>query len=153
MSKLKAFLGYAAAVLAIPVVLATFIGMNTFAELLVNGSGITISPWITGGEVVRSVEHGAYQTRIYRAIFDGLFWQNSTGFVQIVWTPSASLPAVIQEKIDYDNDGAADFEITLHPAEKSATYTPLSANVTGLEPPFRLGDGVGIRINLQQKKQ
>ena len=50
MMRLRAIAGYTWAVLTIPLVLATFVGMNFWAKSLVNATGLKISPWFTGGE-------------------------------------------------------------------------------------------------------
>lgn len=149
MKKLKAFLGYFAAALMVPLALFTFMGLGPVSEAIVNVTGVQISPWFTGGEVVRTVSHPPYETLIHRPVFDALIGETREGFVQIVWTPLESLPEKVEEIIDYDNDGQADFAVTLHPASKTAEWQPLTSQSYGMDGPYAIGDGMGVRIKLR----
>ena len=146
MNKLKAILGYIIAALMVPVVIITLMGMAPLAELLVEITGVEISPWSTGGEVVRTIDHGSYETRIHRPIFDALIGQKRQGFVQIVWAQTEALPETLAETIDYNDDGQADFQITLYPTSKTAEWTPSNPNALRMEGPYRIGDGLGVRV-------
>ncbi len=146
MSKLKAFLGYFIAALMVPMVMITLMGMQPIAEWLVKTTGVVITPWSTGGEVVRTLPHGSYETRIHRPVFDALIGQKSEGFVQIVWAKTGSLPEPLVEDIDYNNDGQVDFQVTLHPSRKTAEWQPYTPKMLRLEGPYQIGDGMGVRI-------
>ncbi len=148
LSKIKSLLGYFLAALMVPVVFVTLMGMGPLAQGLVKITGVVISPWYTGGEVVGTAAHGAYETRIHRPVFDALIGERREGFVQVVWGPAAALPETVIEEIDYDNNGQADFQITLHPKSKTAEWRAYSEKATGLEGPYAIGDGVGVRIKL-----
>lgn len=113
--RLKAVLGYAWAALCPVIVLATFIGLNFWSRTLADGTGIQVSPRYTGGEVLQSIDHGQYKTRLHRPVFDGLFGERSQGFVQIDWVPEEkeTLPALIEEEFDLDGDGTGEFRIRL----------------------------------------
>lgn len=152
MGKFKAFLGYFWAALMVPLVMITLMGMNPIAEAIVDITGVQISPWFTGGEVARTIPHNGYETRIHRPVFDALIGQRSEGFVQVVWAKAEALPETLTEVIDYDNDGQADFEVTLHPRTKTAEWKPLAGNALALEGVYTIGDGVGVRITLKNKK-
>ena len=95
MSRIKAYLAYSWAALAVPLVLVTFMGMQPLAGKLVAVTGLRVHPIYTGGEIARTIDHGQYQTLIHRPVFDGLIGQRNTGFVQIKWQPKdANLPAI-----------------------------------------------------------
>ncbi len=151
LSKVKSFLGYFLAALMVPVVFITLMGMGSLAEGLVKVTGVEISPWFTGGEVARSVAHGAYETNIHRPVFDALIGERREGFVQIVWTPAGALPETIVEEIDYDNDGQADFQVTLHSNTKTAEWKTYIDQAYGIDGPYAIGDGLGVRINLKNE--
>lgn len=148
-TKVKTFLGYFVAALMVPVVFVTLMGMGPLAEGLVKLTGVEISPWFTGGAVVRAIPHGAYDTRIHRPVFDALIGERREGFVQIVWGPATALPDTIVEDIDYDNDGHADFQVTLHPRTKTAEWHSHIEHAYGMDGPYAIGDGVGMRIKLK----
>lgn len=150
MKKMKALLGYIAAVLMVPLAMFTLMGMGPVAEAIVNVTGVQISPWFTGGEVARTVAHTAYETRIHQPVFDGLIGQTREGFVQIVWSPLESLPGTVDETIDFDADGTPDFAVTLHPLNKTAEWQPLTGQPYGMDGPYTIGEGVGVRIKLRR---
>lgn len=151
MGKLRAFLGYFLAALMVPLAMITLMGMDSIARTLVDITGVQVSPWFTGGEVVRTIAHNGYETRIHRPIFDALIGQRSEGFVQVVWAKTEALPETLREAIDYDSDGQADFEITLHPQAKTAEWKPFAPDALGLEGVYTIGDGVGVRVTLKNK--
>jgi hypothetical protein len=115
MARMKSFLAYTWALLAAPLVLATFMGMPFFAGRLVAVTDLHVHPVYTGGEVVRTIDHGPYRTLIHRPDFDGLIGRRNHGFVQLRWEPAdANLPEWIDEPIDFDADGTSDFQIRLN---------------------------------------
>ena len=91
MPKIRSILGYMWAGAAIIVVFATFLGSSVFGRALVAASGVKISPWYSGGEVVLSVDHGVYRTHVHRPVFDALIGEKSEGFIQLNWEPLAGL--------------------------------------------------------------
>lgn len=146
MNKLKAVLGYLIAALMIPVVLVTLMGMGPLAEWMVEATGVVLSPWNTGGEVVQTIDHGSYETRIHRPVFDALIGQKRQGFIQVVWAKTESLPETLTEAVDYNADGQVDFEVTLHSSAKTAEWTPSMPNALRMDGPYRIGDGLGVRV-------
>ena len=152
MTKLKSFLGYLAAAMSIPLMLfgvMAFLRIIPSNQIFLNATGLKTSANWTGGEVVQTIEHGAYQTEIQRPVFDALIGEHKEGFIQIAWRPPEALPAFIDEEIDFDTDGQADFRIELQPASKQATLTSYSPNVLGLEGVYNLGDKLAIRVKLK----
>ena len=103
--------GYTWAAACVVIVIATFAGNDYFSGRLASATGVTISPWYSGGEIVRSIDHGAYRTLIRRPVFDGLIGERKEGFIQIEWQPVTALPPVIEDGIDYTGDGKEDFSV------------------------------------------
>jgi hypothetical protein len=154
MNTVRKIFGYSWAVLATPLVLAMFFGHDICPKLLARYTGIRISPWMTGGEIARTVQHEDYQTRIHRPVFDGLIGQRAKGFVQVDWvavSPTTTLPERITEQVDYDQDGVADFSVELDSKANKATLKPLEANVLGCERVLLLKNGRVLRIDLRRK--
>jgi hypothetical protein len=150
MKTLKGILGYSWAFLAIFIVLATFMGNDYFSEQLASVTGITVSPWFSGGEVVRTVDHGTYKTYLHRPVFDALIGEKREGFMQLNWEPYEGLPPVIQEQIDYNGDNRADFRITLNTHTGNATLTAQSPTVLSVERSYRLKKGWAVRVMLKK---
>jgi hypothetical protein len=152
MSRLRAFFGYAWAAMALPIILATFTGNNFWAEKIVKGTGLKVSPWYTGGEVVQTIDHQQYQTLIHRAVFDGLVWKRNQGFVQINWQGSDDeFPGLIDEAIDYDRDGIEDFRIRLNTKTGVVGLIAPKPYVLRVEQVYRLKNERVVRVLLRNK--
>src|SRR5208283_1816944 len=144
MSTVRKFLGYSWAVMTIPLVLVLFFGLQSWAKLLAQSTGVRVSPWMTGGEIVRTLPHEGYETRIHRPVFDGLLGPRARGFVQVDWVvvpPATKLPERIGEEIDYDDDGVADFAVELNSKANRAALKPLQPAVLGCERVILLKNG------------
>ena len=155
MATVRKILGYSWAVLAIPLVLVLFFGLNSWAKLLAQSTGVRVSPWMTGGEIVRTLPHDGYETRIHRPVFDGLLGPRARGFVQVDWVvvpPATTLPERIGEQIDYDHDGVVDFAIELDLKANHAALKPLQPEVLGCERVMLLKNGRVLRVDLKHKQ-
>ena len=154
MEKVRSILIYIWALLALPIVLATFIGNSYWAEKLITVTGLEISPWNTGGEIVQRIDHDQRQTLIHRPVFDGLITERRKGFVQVDWRAIAGdLPEMIDEEIDYDRDGTVDFRIRFDTGRNQVKLDALSPHVIGLRNIFRLEDGRAVRVSLKNKRK
>jgi hypothetical protein len=125
--KTKSILGYSWAALCAILVLATFVGMGVWAQALARATGIKVSPWFSGGEVARTIDHASYQTLVREPVFEGLFAERAEGFVQLEWQPKAhqTLPSLIEEELDVDGNGRADLKIQIDTTSNSTQLTPL----------------------------
>jgi hypothetical protein len=153
MTELKSLLATGWAVLATPLILATFIGNGAFAAWLARSTGAVVSPWYTGGEVARQIEHPGYRTLVRRPVFDALVGQRPVGFVQVEWIPAqdTSLPESLREAIDYDDDGVADFTVDLVTRANTATLTPHCSRVLALQRVYRLDREKVVRVRLRRE--
>lgn len=151
MNWVKRLIGYTMAFLMVPLVLATFMGMGFWSKELVAVTGLSVTPWYTGGEVVRKISHGQYETRIHRPVFDGLLWSSKQGFVQVDWTPAEPLPARLEEEIDFDGDGTTDFRVELSTQDNSAKLVSVNPHVLSLEGTYKLKNGPAIRVWLDKR--
>jgi hypothetical protein len=66
------------------------------------------------------------------------------------WTPTHALPARIEEAIDYNGDGTADFRVTWTKGMEEAELVPLSPAVTGLAGCYQLKNALAVRVNLRR---
>jgi len=156
MAKLKSVLGYLVAALGIPIMIVTALMWTVLGflpEQFILVTGLEHSANWTGGEVVQTIEHGTYRTEVHRPVFDALFGEHKKGFVQVAWRPPDALPARIDEEIDADGDGQADFRIELETATRQASLTPYSPNVLALEGVYDLGETLAIRVRLKNPRR
>jgi hypothetical protein len=150
MRKLKSVLGYAWALIALPLVLVTFIGMNSWASGFARLTGLEISPRFSGGKAACTIPHEGYVTTVHKPVFQGLLGETKKGFVQVKWTPSAgaSLPAWLSEAVDFDRDGTPDFSVRLDTRSNEAEVTPSSPLALDVEQVLNLGNERAVRINV-----
>jgi hypothetical protein len=149
MKKLYSALGYGWAVLTIFIVLATFLGNDYFSKRLASATGVTVSPWYSGGEVTQVVEHGVYRTFVHRPVFDGLVGERSEGFIQIDWKPAEGLPPMITESVAL-SDGEL-ISIRLDTKTGGAAVTSAGTAAVGLDQIYKLKDGWAVRVVLHNK--
>jgi len=152
MQRIQSILGYSWALLAIPLVLATFVGMQAWAALLARSTGVQVSPWYTGGEVARTVPHEGYETRIHRPVFDGLLSARKQGFVQADWVATGTrglLPDPIDEKIDFDGDDQPDFTVHLSSQTGATKLSSLAPAVIGLDRSYLMEKQRTIRVSVR----
>jgi hypothetical protein len=155
MATVKSVLGYTAAALGIPIMV---VGLLGFAGIDLGGpflkaTGLKTSANWTGGDVAQTIDHGNYRTEVHRPVFDALIGERKEGFIQVAWRPPDSLPARIDEQIDTDADGQADFRVVLETATRVATVTPSSPNVRELEGVYDLGETLAIRVKLKNPRR
>jgi hypothetical protein len=152
MSGIRSYLAYGWALLATPLVLVTFMGMDPLKERFVAITGLHVHPLYTGGEQAQTLDHGSFQTIVHRPVFDGLIGQRRTGFVQIQWQPKdANLPDSIDEQIDYDQDGKPDLEIHLDTRTDQAKLGPSDGRVLSVGEVIRVRNGRVARVNLRRR--
>lgn len=154
MTTFKAILGYSAAVLSLLITLVTMASwMFGWGQAFIDRTGLVLAPNYSGGAVARTVDHGAYQTEIYRPVFDALIGETREGFIQVGWRPANALPSRIDEAIDFDADGQADFHVAIDTITRQATLTPASPNVLSLRGVYRIGETLAIRVELKNPKK
>ena len=150
MSRLKAITGYVLAFLSLIGFMVVILGLGNWMTLLVTSTGLTVSPWYTGGQVARTVEHGGYRTEIHRPVFDALIGERSEGFVQVAWRPDTAMPARVDEEVDYNGDGRADFRLQVGTSPREASLTPLADGVVSVQGPYHITGAWAVRVQLRK---
>ena len=108
MKRLRAILGYTAAVLTIAVaVIGPLFWFGYFSRAAARTS-LRIDPVYTGGEPARTIARDSYQIVIYKPVPKRAPLSATGSFVQIVWKPVSALPASVSEALDLDGDGRPD---------------------------------------------
>jgi hypothetical protein len=151
MRHLRAFLGYSWAALMVPVVVITFAGLKPWEHLLVDATGLKVSPWYTGGEVARTLERPSYAVKVHVPVFRGLFGDRATGFVQVRLEPAAgALPPGLDESLDVDGDGTPDVRLQLGTTSPALRIEALSPRVAGESEVIDLGQAKAVRVPLHR---
>lgn len=153
MDRIRSVIAYSWAVLCTLIVLVTFLMNPVLSEKLASTTGVTVSPWFSGGAVASVVDHRTYHTKIHRPVFDGLFGERKEGFVQVDWGPRAGLPQVVEERISINHGRRVDFLIRIDTRAGTATITPYDASVLSVGRVSSLGaDGWAVRVVLENWK-
>ena len=150
MKNLLKIAGYAWAGACLVVVLVMFAGSEYLSGKLASATGITVSPRYSGGEVIRSVEHGAYKTILHRPVFDGLIGERRDGFIQVEWQPVTALPPLIEDAVDFTGDGKEYFSFRLDTAAGRGAITPRNPSVVALEWVVKVNQGWVARVQLRK---
>jgi len=152
MSRIKTVPAYAWAFMAVPIVLVTFMGMEPLTPQFVMLTGLHVHPIYAGGEVTQVVNHGGYQTFIHRPVFDGLVRETDNGFIQIEWQPKdANLPELLDEQIDFDQDGKTDFRVQLSTGTSATTLEPFDDRVMSADTAIKAQNARILRVNLRKQ--
>ncbi|HAH07847.1 MAG TPA: hypothetical protein DCM05_15210 [Elusimicrobia bacterium] len=149
MSRVRSFLGYAWAALAVPIVLLTFLAGEPLSRALARSTGVIVSPWFSGGEVARTIEHGGYRTHVRRPVFDGLLGERRRGFIQVDWEPAADMPDLITEEVDAFGDGRVRFTVTIDTRTGKTAFADAAPEVLGLDLASRFKGGWAVRVALR----
>jgi hypothetical protein len=153
--KLQSALGYTWAALCLIIILGTFLGLNSWEQILAKRAGIHVSPRFSGGEVRQTVDHGMYQTLVHRPVFDGLLGERTEGFVQIDWVPHGkqTLPAILEEEVDIDGDAAIEISLRIDTARNEVQLTRRAPWVLDAEPLIAAGAERILRVQLRNPHQ
>jgi hypothetical protein len=128
--KIIQILGYTWAVVAIPLAFIILGSSGAISKALFND--VKVSDRITGGDVVSEIKRDSYSVHIHEMVFDGFFFERSSGFVQVDFISDTELPLCIKEDIDFDFDDHPDFNISVNTVNNEYIFTPLSPKVKGL---------------------
>ena len=152
MNKIKSFLGYFWAALGIPIVLVMLLGSNAWVNLIA-ASGLEVSPWFTGGDVIHTAHGEGWMTEIHEPVFQALIGERKTGFVQVNWKPLNGALTIVDEDVDYNADGQPDFHIRWDVHNAEPELTALQPAVLGLDSFYRFkDDSAAVRVSLRREK-
>ncbi len=154
MKNIRTIVAYGWAVLGVPLILATFMGMDTWARLLVNSTGLKVAPKFSGGEVVKAIDHDGYVTFLHEPSFDGLFGPCKRGFVQIDWkSADKPLPEILCESIDYDRNGSVDFTVEIQTQSSQLIFKAIDPSITSPDPLISIPHGMVLRVGLKNRNR
>ena len=130
----KSVIGYTWALITVPFVLALMVSSQSIYDNTFDKMGLKVTDRISGGKVIKILPREDYSVHQHRPVFDGLFGDRKSGFVQIDFITDSSMPASIVEDIDYDLDGTADFNFSIDTVSNNYQLIPLTERVKTLSP-------------------
>lgn len=149
MNIIRSILGYTVAVFCVLFAMATFVSNFQISRSFLTSTGLSISPWLIGGEAIRTIDRTDVQTIIHEAVFNGLIGERDSGFIQIDWKSKTDLPGIIKDSIDYNGDDVTDFNIVYDTKDDVADVTSDLFELDGRVDTFKRDHGVTIRIWIQ----
>jgi hypothetical protein len=151
MKKIITIIAYIWAIICVLLIPLTFIGNANFAKQFSKLPFMKVNPKYTGGQVARTIKEGSLTTYIYNPVFDALIGKSSKGFVQIKFSDTLQLPATIDKKIDYDNDGKPDFRLIINTITNNTGIEILNDNVLNLNISSKVKKDWIVRVNIKNK--
>jgi hypothetical protein len=146
MKRVKIIAGISWAFLGLIVIIVLFPGLNSFSVSVSNLPFMKINPRYTGGEVLRQVTFENCTLDIRKPVFNGLFKNSKTGFVQMDW--HGVVPTTIKDTIDYDGDGEKDFYISVNRKESNTSFKAFNSNVKNVIISTPTSYGWAVRVGL-----
>ena len=150
MKKVKLIAGICWAFLGLIVIIILFPGLNSMSLSVSRLPFMKLNPLYTGGEVARQLTAASCTLDIRKPVFNGFLKESSSGFVQLDWR--GTIPEVIKDSIDFDNDGLNDFCISIDRKEEKTELNPINKDVKEVLISTHTSYGWAVRIGLKNKK-
>lgn len=132
MQKLKSIVGYTWALLSVPFVLALLMSSQSIYQNIFETRGLKTTDRISGGKITQILQRENYAVHLHRPVFDGLFTETKSGFVQVDFISQTILPMIIEENIDYDLDRKVDFFFSIDTKTNAYQLVPKTEGVKSL---------------------
>ena len=127
MKRLRSILGNTGAVLTLALaVIAPFLLYGWF-QAAIGAARLHIDPTYSGGEISHVIQRPGYRIVVNRPVPRRSPLQRIGPFIQLAWTPAASLPAHLSDDVDLDGDGAPDIRVAIDSHNLVVDVTPLTA--------------------------
>ena len=165
MSRLKAVLGYAGAILtSVAMLVGPFVLFPVFTRA-VAATGVQVDPVYGGGQTARVIARDGYRIVVNHPVHSRALLARPAPFVQLAWTPAGALPARVADEVDLDGDGRADLTARFDvPADTTAALfvdvTPAGGMVLPLHHVSRaafsaliarVGNRIVVRVPLAER--
>ncbi len=148
MKKIKIIAGITWALIGLLIILGLFPGLNHLSSSAAKLPFMKINPNFSGGEIVSQMITDNCTLNIRRPVFDGLIKEREKGFVQLDWR--GIVPENIDDTIDYNSDGIADFHIAVDRNKLLSDLDPVNPGVTKIVLSTPTSYGWSVRIGLKK---
>ena len=127
MKKVKIIAGICWAFLCLILIIILFPGLNSFSVSVSKLPFMKINPRYTGGEIANQMISESCTLDIRKPVFNGFLKERKSGFVQLDWR--GNIPEIINDTIDYNDDGNKDFCILVDRKESKTDLEPFNNKV------------------------
>jgi hypothetical protein len=146
MNKVKIIAGISWAFIGLIMIIVLFPGLNSFSRSVSKLPFMKINPRYTGGEIAKQVISENCTLDIRKPVFNGFFKERISGFVQLDW--HGTVPEMIKDSIDFDQDGNKDFYISIDRKKSSTVLNPFSKKINGVAISTPTSYGWAVRVGL-----
>jgi hypothetical protein len=150
MKKIKIIAGISWAFLGLFLIIILFPGLNSYSVSVSKLPFMKLNPRYSGGEIIKQIVADKCTLDIRKPVFNGFLKERKTGFVQLDWR--GNLPQLINDSIDYDQDGIKDFCIFVDRNNKKTVLKPFDSKVKSVNISSPTSYGWAVRVGLEKPK-
>jgi hypothetical protein len=151
MKKAKIIAGITWACLGLILIIILFPGLNGFSVSVSRLPFMKLNPRYSGGEIANQIIADRCTLDIRKPVFNGFLKESKSGFVQLDW--HGTVPEMIRDTIDFDNDGIKDFSIFINRKDSKTVLDPVNRMVKGVIISTPTSYGWAARIGLIKLKK
>lgn len=148
MKKLKITAGILWAIIGLVLILILFPRLNSFSKSASKLPFMKINARYTGGVVAKQIIEDKCTLNIHIPVFNGLFKERRTGFVQLDW--HGAVPEIIKDSADYNNDGLTDFRVLINRSTSKTEFQSENHKVNGVIMSTKTSYGWALRVGLSR---
>jgi hypothetical protein len=146
MKKIKLIAGISWAFFCLILIIILFPGLNSFSNSVSRLPFMKLNPRYSGGEISHQIISESCTLDVRKPVFNGFLRESNSGFVQLDWR--GNIPQLINDSIDYDQDGSKDFCILVDRNNKKTFLKPFKSNVKGVNISTPTSFGWSVRVGL-----
>jgi hypothetical protein len=148
MKKIKIIAGISWAFLGLFLIIILFPGLNSYSVSVSKLQFMKLNPRYSGGEIAKQIVADRCTLDIRKPVFNGFIKERNNGFVQLDW--KGNVPELINDSIDYDQDGIKDFNISVDRKTSKTILTPINIKVNKAVISTRTSYGWAVRVGIKK---
>jgi hypothetical protein len=149
MKNVRIIAGICWAIAGLILIIILFPGLNSFSVSFSKLPFMKLNPRYTGGEIATQLISEKCTLDIRKPVFSGLLKERNSGFVQLDW--HGTVPGIIKDSIDYDNDGKKDFCIEVNRAKSESGIQLYNSKVKKILISTPASYGWAVRVGLSKE--
>ena len=149
MKRIKIIVGISWAFLGLILIIILFPGLNSYSVSVSKLPFMKLNPRYSGGEVAKRIVTDRCTLDIRRPVFNGFIKERKNGFVQMDWR--GNIPELINDSIDYDQDGIKDFKISVDRKNSKTVLNPFNSKVKNVVISTRTSYGWAVRVGIKKQ--
>jgi hypothetical protein len=149
MKKIKIIAGISWAFFGLILIIILFPGLNSYSVSVSKLPFMKLNPRYSGGEIAKRIVTDRCTLDIRKPVFNGFIKERNNGFVQLDWRGNIS--ELINDSIDYDQDGIKDFNISVDRKNSKTVLNPINSKVKDVIISTRTSYGWAVRVGIKKQ--